>query len=81
MKNGIPAESAALDPLLRRLRAWVSSMWDKPCPPGAYHGLADLQLSHPDFVARYEAIAPGFADYHGRSMKAFAKRSNSARIG
>ena len=74
MRNGISAESAALDPLLKRHREWVTSMWDKPCPPAAYQGLADLHLSHPDFVTRYEAIAPGFSDYHGTSMKAYARR-------
>jgi len=74
MQNGIPAESTALDPLLRRHRAWVAAMWDKPCPPGAYHGLADLHLGHADFVSRYEAIAPGFSDYHAASMKAYAAR-------
>lgn len=74
MRNGVPAESTALDPLLRRHRAWVAAMWDRPCPPGAYHGLADLHLSHPDFVSRYDTIAPGFSDYHAASMKAYAQR-------
>jgi hypothetical protein len=74
MKNGVPADSKALEPLLRRHRAWIATMWDKPCPPGAYHGLADLHLGHPDFVARYETIAPGFSDYHAASMKAHAAR-------
>ncbi|MEO6012441.1 MAG: MerR family transcriptional regulator [Devosia sp.] len=74
MKNGVPADSRALDPLLERHRAWVSVMWDRPCPPGAYHGLADLHLGHPDFVARYEAVAPGFSDYHVEAMKAYASR-------
>ena len=74
MKNGVPAESPALDPLLLRHRAWVAAMWDRPCPPGAYHGLADLHLSHPDFVSRYETIAPGFSDFHAASMKAYAQR-------
>jgi DNA-binding transcriptional MerR regulator len=74
MKNGVPADSTALDPLLKRHRAWVSVMWGRPCPPGAYHGLADLHLSHPDFVGRYEAIAPGFSDYHAAAMQAYAAR-------
>ncbi|MEQ1901120.1 MAG: MerR family transcriptional regulator [Devosia sp.] len=74
MKNGVPADSAALEPLLKRHRAWVATMWNRPCPPGAYHGLADLHLSHADFVSRYEAIAPGFSDYHAASMKAYAGR-------
>jgi DNA-binding transcriptional MerR regulator len=74
MKNGVSADSKALDPLLARHRAWVAVMWDRPCPPEAYAGLADLHLGHPDFVARYEAIAPGFSNFHAASMKAYAKR-------
>lgn len=77
MKKGVPAESPALDPLLKRHRAWVATMWNKPCPPVAYGGLADLHLSHPDFVARYEAIAPGFSDYHAAAMKAYAARQTA----
>lgn len=75
MKNGVPADSKALDPLLKRHRAWVSTMWNKPCPPEAYAGLADLHLGHPDFVKRYETIAAGFSDYHAASMKAYASRA------
>lgn len=74
MAMGVPADSPVLDPLLKRHRDWVAFMWDKPCPPGAYHGLADLHLSHPDFVSRHEAIAPGFSDYHALSMQAYARR-------
>lgn len=74
MKNGVPAESPALDPLLERFRQWVATMWNKPCPPEAFAGLADLHVSHPDFVSRYEALGEGFSDYHAASMKAYAKR-------
>jgi DNA-binding transcriptional MerR regulator len=75
MKNSVPADSKSLDPLLKRHRSWVATMWDRPCPPEAYGGLADLHLGHPDFVTRYETIAPGFSDYHATSMKAYAKRA------
>jgi DNA-binding transcriptional MerR regulator len=74
MKNGVPADSKSLDPLLSRHRDWVATMWNKPCPPEAYAGLADLHLSHPDFVTRYETFGEGFSDYHAASMKAYAKR-------
>jgi DNA-binding transcriptional MerR regulator len=74
MKNSVPADSKSLDPLLRRHRDWVAAMWNKPCPPEAYSGLADLHLSHPDFVARYEGLGEGFSDYHAESMKAYARR-------
>jgi MerR family transcriptional regulator, thiopeptide resistance regulator len=74
MRQGVPADSPSLSPLLERHRDWVASMWARDCPPEAYGGLADLHLSHPDFVARYEALEPGFADYHARAMKAYAAR-------
>jgi DNA-binding transcriptional MerR regulator len=74
LRRGVPHQSTSLDPLLERHRAWVGTMWDKPCPPEAYAGLADLYLSHPDFVARYEAIESGFAEYLAAAMKAYAKR-------
>lgn len=74
LRRGVPMGSPSLDPLLKRHRAWVSQMWDKPCPPKAYAGLADLYLSHPDFIARYEAIEPGFAEYLSGSMKVYARR-------
>ena len=74
MKNGVPAESEALAPLLERFRGWVEVMWDKPCTPEAFAGLADLHLSHPDFVSRYETLAEGFSDYHAAAMKAHAGR-------
>lgn len=74
LRRGLPMGSPSLDPLLERHRAWVGYMWDKPCPPDAYAGLADLYLSHPDFVARYETIEPGFAEYLSGSMKVYANR-------
>ena len=77
MKNGVPADSPSLDPLLARFRRWVSVMWNRPCPPEAFAGLADLHLGHPDFVARYEALGEGFSDYHAAAMKAYAKRIES----
>lgn len=69
-----PADSTAHDLLLQRHQAWVAFMWDRPCPPDAYAGLADLYLSHPDFEKRYEQIEPGFTAYLTDAMKAYAAR-------
>ena len=73
MQAGIEPDDPALDPLIERHRNWVGRMWGKPCPPEAYAGLADI-YQHPDFRARYETIAPGFADFLVGAMKAWAKR-------
>lgn len=71
-RRGIDVAAAPVTGLIRRHRAWVAAMWDKPCAPEAYAGLADLYQSHPDFVARYERLAPGFTQYLVRAMKAHA---------
>ena len=65
-------EGSDAAPLFARHRDWVAAMWGKPCPPEAYAGLADLYASHPDFVARYERLAPGFSAWLTREMKRWA---------
>jgi DNA-binding transcriptional MerR regulator len=77
-RRNVPSDSAALDLVAARHRDWVSVMWNRPCPPDAYAGLADLYLSHADFRARYEALAPGFTDYLAAAMKAHAARVRAA---
>ena len=73
MQAGIEPDDPALDPLIERHRSWVGRMWGKPCSPEAYAGLADI-YQHPDFRARFEAIAPGLADFLIGAMKAWVKR-------
>jgi DNA-binding transcriptional MerR regulator len=77
LRRGIDPGSDVIDELTGRHRAWVGQMWGKPCPPQAYAGLADLYLSHPDFVKRYETIEPGFADYLTTAMKTHAAREQA----
>jgi DNA-binding transcriptional MerR regulator len=72
LREGVDAGSAGVAALIRRHRAWVSVMWGRPCTAEAYAGLADLYLSHPDFIARYERIEPGFARYLADAMKRHA---------
>lgn len=73
-RNGLDPSSPGVDALIRRHRAWVATMWGTDCPPARYAGLADLYLSHPDFVARYESIEKGFTEYLTTAMKSHAKR-------
>jgi len=75
-RRKIPVDSPALAPVLERHRAWVAYMWDRPCPPEAYAGLADLYLAHPDFRKRYDSLEPGFCDYLVAAMKAHAARAS-----
>lgn len=78
MRDGADPASPAMDALIRRHHAWVAFSWRRPPTPGAYAGLADLYLSHPDFVARYERIAPGFTEFLVQAMKAWAERQPAA---
>jgi DNA-binding transcriptional MerR regulator len=71
--EGTPADDAALAGLLDRHREWVAGMWGRPCATGEYVGLADLYESNPDFRARYELLAPGFADYLPTAMRAYSR--------
>lgn len=73
-KAGTAPEDPANDPLLACHRAWIASMWNKPCPPAAYGGLADLYLEHPDFRANFDKHAEGFTDWLVAAMKAYAVR-------
>jgi DNA-binding transcriptional MerR regulator len=72
LRNGLDPGSDGVDLLIARHRAWVSAMWGAPCSAQRYAGLADLYLSHPDFVARYERIEKGFAEYLASAMKLHA---------
>ena len=73
-KAGIAPDDPANDPLLARHHAWIASMWNKPCPPAAYRGLADLYLEHPDFRTNFDKHAEGFTDWLVAAMKAYAVR-------
>jgi DNA-binding transcriptional MerR regulator len=74
LRRGVDPAADAIDMLIQRHRAWVASAWDRPCTVEAYSGLADLYLSHPDFVQRYETIEAGFANYLTTAMKAHAAK-------
>ena len=68
------AGADAADELCAEHRDWVAHMWGKDCSKAAYAGLADMYLAHPDFVARYEALAPQFSQWLPKVMKAYAAR-------
>lgn len=74
LRRGIDPGSDAIDTLIARHRAWVAQAWGRSCSAGAYAGLADLYLAHPDFVKRYETIEEGFAGYLTTAMKAHAAK-------
>lgn len=78
MADGAAADAPALDPLLKRHHAWVGRTWKTPPTAEAYAGLGRLYVENPDFHARYEAIAPGFAEWLAEAMAAYGRRVLSA---
>jgi len=75
LRDGLEPAAQEVDALIKRHRAWVAAMWGRPCSEDRYSGLADLYLSHPDFLARYEQIGTGFAEYLASAMKLHASKS------
>ncbi len=70
----ISAASSAHDALPERLWRRVERGLARASTPEACAGLADLYPSHADFVARYQTLAPGFAQHLAAAMKALAAR-------
>lgn len=64
----------SLDSMFARHHCWITLAWGSPPSPQAYAGLGSLYASHPDFVARFEHLQPGFAKWLEAGMAAFADR-------
>jgi DNA-binding transcriptional MerR regulator len=77
LADGLPANSEAVQSLIRRHHGWVALMWNRKPSGEAYAGLGQMYLDHPDFHARYEAVQPGLAEYMAEAMRAFAERELS----
>jgi hypothetical protein len=71
-KSGAEPGAAEVAPLLDRHRAWIARMWGRESTPLSYAGLADLYVSHPGFVERFEKHATGFTDWFSTAMKLYA---------
>ena len=74
LKSGAPADSAAVQALVKRLHGWVGGWWGEAPTRARFEGLAGWYVEHPEFRARYEAKAPGLAEYLQAAMQAFAAR-------
>lgn len=73
LTDGLPVDSAAVRALMGRQHAWVSASWPQPPTAQAFAGLGAMYLEHPEFTARYEAIAPGLAEYMAEAMRSYAE--------
>jgi DNA-binding transcriptional MerR regulator len=73
MQSGVATNDEKLTTHLERHHEWVGKWWNRQPDQQSYIGLAQLYKSHPDFVARYEALAPGFSLFIVDAMEAYAK--------
>lgn len=74
MRQGTPADSAVVNAIMRRHWDWIARAWNRAPTPEAFTGLGQLYLEHPEFTARYEAIAPGLTEYMAEAMRVFAEK-------
>jgi len=76
--DGTPADSATVQDLMRRQHAWVAAWWGVTPSGGAFAGLGRTYVEDAEFRARYEAVAPGLAEYLAEAMRLFAERELAA---
>lgn len=74
LKQGLPIDSEPVTAIMRRHWAWVGRSWNREPTPDAFTGLGHLYQEHPEFTARYEAIAPGLTEYLAEAMRVFAEK-------
>jgi DNA-binding transcriptional MerR regulator len=74
LAQGLPADSAVVQTIMRRHWTWVAKAWNREPEPGGFAGLGRMYLDVPEFTERYEAIAPGLTEYLAEAMRVFADR-------
>ena len=71
--SGLAAESEPAQAITRRLHANASRAWIGPINRIGLLNMAELYEQYPGARARFEARAPGLADYIPRAMRHFAQ--------
>jgi DNA-binding transcriptional MerR regulator len=77
LAEGLPADSSAVQAIVRRQHAWIGRSWNRPPERGAFIGLTELFRENEGFRARYEGRVAGLTDYITAAMTAFAERELS----
>ncbi|MGH1558282.1 MerR family transcriptional regulator [Caulobacter segnis] len=75
MASGIAPDAPALDPLLKRHHAWVTTTTDTLTTGEAYTALGRLNVENAQFKAIYDAARPGLAQWMAEAMASFSKRA------
>ncbi len=73
-ESGSAPGSEDLHPILEQHRALMSEVWGRECGADGFAGLADMYVSHADFIARYERLSPKFSNWLPAAMRAHAGR-------
>lgn len=74
LADGLPADSAHVQDLVRRWASWIGAAWGRRPSREAFIGLGQLYQEHPDFRARYDGRAEGLTDYLAEAMRVFAEK-------
>jgi len=74
LTDGLPADSAAVQQLMRGWAGFIDRAWGREPTGEAFAGLGQLYQSHPDFRARYEGRSAGLADYLAEAMRVYGER-------
>lgn len=74
LRDGLPADSSAVQAIMIRHAAWVGRSWNRTPTREAFVGLGGLYQEHPEFRARYEGRVAGLADYLAEAMRVYAER-------
>jgi DNA-binding transcriptional MerR regulator len=73
LNAGVAPDSDAAMDLAEAHRQHINR-WFYPCGLEQHVGLGDLYVSDPRFTAEYDKVAPGFAEYVRRAIRANAQR-------
>lgn len=74
LADGLAPDSDPVTAIMARQWAWVGKGWNRAPTRGDFEGLGRMYKEHPEFRARYDARAPGLADYLAQAMRAYARR-------
>jgi MerR family transcriptional regulator, thiopeptide resistance regulator len=74
LTEGLPADSDAAQALAARWAGWIEKAWGRKPTRESFIGLGRMYGEHPDFQARFEALAPGLTEYLAEAMRVYAER-------
>ncbi len=78
LKAGHPSDSDAVQALFRRWHEHLRYFYEPPLE--VLRGLGDLYTTHPDFIARFQALHPDLPDYLKAGIEAYTDALETAVI-